>query len=174
MIDGPVIVAALMALVSLMFFMERAWSRVKDGKRRARALIKKRGEQVQRIKKLAAATMVGKRDLRRLTGEYEDLRQDCADLEGRIQTVSRADNRLFVLEERRVPADNSWVVLVTAQQAAETPRSVRGWSSRKFLVWAPDAEAARVKAERRYPPANGFGIGEITAWVKPKPKMRAG
>ncbi|HYE48353.1 MAG TPA: hypothetical protein VEB20_02100 [Azospirillaceae bacterium] len=170
MIDGPTIVAVLMSLVSLLFFMERAWRRVQDGRRRARMLINKRTQQVERIKKAATATLMLKRDLRRQRETAADIEEDCLKLEGQIQTVARPENRLFVLEERRVPSDLAWVVTVTGKGGDE--RGSRPWTSRKFLVWAADEDGARAKAERRFQPANGFSAAAITPWIKPAPKQK--
>jgi len=150
---------ALVVIVVLALSAERAAARVRDARLRYRNLITKKNSQADRIKKAALESLYLKRERRQMRLTREELQADYDRLAADIQRVARPENRIFVLDERRAPADQTWLLPITA-----TP--VEGhhpppWTGvRRFQVWAVDEDTAKVKASKKYPAAHGYTLGE--------------
>ena len=94
-----------------------------------------------------------------------------------LQTASNIDHRLYVLDDRRTKADQSWIVVVghpTYAQAISVnalPSAVEVWRrGRRFLVFALDGGKAREKASARYHERQGYQI--ISVELQPTPKSK--
>lgn len=158
------ILAVLMALTALGFSVDRALGQVRAARRRYMTLLHRRQQQVERIKKVAAASLHLKRELRLIAATATDLRNECETLRDEIVRISRPENRTFILDERRVPQDLVWMALVEAPAATSEGANPPAWSGvRRFLVWAPDESTVRAKVERRYPAERGYRTREVSS-----------
>lgn len=169
---GPIIFAVLISLAVLAFASERAVARVREAQARYKATMARKQQQVERIRKTAQASLELKRELRAINRQFDDLRRQAATLEKEMRAASRPENRIFVLDERRTPADEGWIVTLAAPPP-EADRAPPPWSgSRRFLVWAADEETARTKVARRYLPAAGYQV--VSAAPRPKQAAKRG
>lgn len=165
MLSPEFLFAVLIAVSGLAFSGERAVYRVREAQRRYRAAMTRKSQYVDRVKKAAMETLGLKRELRQLDLARADLLKACRTLETDIRAASRPENRVFVLDERRMPQDQAWIATV---EAVPPPgRQHHGWTGpRRFLVWGADAEIARTKVTKRYPAVEGFTL----AGLAPRPK----
>jgi len=154
----PSIFALLIGLTTLVFSLERAMRRIKDARQRVKGLSQKKTAQVERIKKIAYETLHLKRELRQLTNADDDIQLECRRLEEELRIVSQPSNRTFVLDERRTPADDCWIISVAAPEPEAGHPRLPWYGTRRFLVWAMDEAAARAKVERKYALDKGYGI----------------
>ncbi|WP_044564610.1 hypothetical protein [Azospirillum sp. B4] len=142
---------------------ERAWNRVSEAKTRRRQAVIRRREQGDRIRRLGRATYGMKQQRRHIMLTLETLEDESKRLEQEIKRISRPENRIFVLEERRNPTDAAWIATVEAGGTLAdnaAPVSVP-WPRRRFLLWAADETGARGRVERRFPHGSGFRITHL-------------
>lgn len=148
---------------------ERAWTRIAEAKTRRRQALTRRREQAERVRRLARVTYGLKQQRRHLLLTMETLQDDCARLEQETKRAARPENRIFVLEERRNPADTAWLTVVevggTVAENAQ-PASVP-WQRRRFLLWGSDDANARARLERRFPLASGFRVTSLAQRAAP-------
>lgn len=155
--SAGLIFALLMALAVFGWSLERALGRVREAQRRYKVLMAKRQSQVDRIKKAALGTLYLKRERVGLLKTRDELARECEGMDRQIAEASRPENRIFILDERRMPADQTWIVQITAP-AGNAGRGVLWSGSRRYLVWAADEATARTKTHRKFPEAQGFTI----------------
>ena len=171
------IVAIGLALVALGAGLIRAFKTVQDARGRVDKLVKSRASQLERIRKAARTSLQLKRSIK----DAEKRRAACdAEVEAAVaglQTASNIDHRLYVLDDRRTKADQSWIVVVghpTYAQAISVnalPSAVEDWRrGRRFLVFALDGGKAREKASARYHERQGYQI--ISVELQPTPKSK--
>ncbi|WP_119678143.1 hypothetical protein [Indioceanicola profundi] len=158
--SAGLIFALLIALAVFGWRLERAMAQVAESKRRYRALMAKRQAQVDRLKKSALETLYLKREHRHTVATRDGLMADCDRLEAEIRHIARPANRVFVLDERRMPSDRTWLLHLSAP-AGDAGRSAPWTGVRRFQVWAVDEEAARAKALRRFPESQGYRIAAL-------------
>lgn len=162
--------ALLIAVTGFAFSGERALYRVREAQRRYRVAMTKKSQYVGRVRKAARETLGLKRELRQLDLARADLLKSCRRLEQDIKAASRPENRVFVLDERRMPQDQAWIATVQAAAEAAPGRQLQAWEgARRFLVWGVDAEVARTKVTKRYPAPEGFTLTTLV----PRPKRTA-
>ncbi|MBB6249698.1 hypothetical protein [Nitrospirillum iridis] len=142
---------------------ERAWSRVRQAKVRRRQAVTRRRDQNERIRRLARATYAMKQQRRHILLTLETLQDESARLEQEAKRLSRPENRIFVLEERRNPTDSAWIatVEVGGTVADNALPAAVPWQRRRFLLWAADDTGARGRLERRFPHGSGFRITHL-------------
>lgn len=163
---GQIIFAALIAIAALAFGAERALARVREAKARYKATMSRKLQQVERIRKAARITADLKRDLRSLHRQVKEMREHNERLRDEMRSLSRPENRIYVLDERRTVSDETWIVTVAAP-APEPDRPFPPWSgNRRFQVWAVDQDSAKAKVARRFPPSGGFQIDSVTGRSK--------
>ncbi len=170
---GQIIFAVLIALAALAFASERAVNRVREAKARYKATMTRRHQQVDRIRRAAAISLELKRELRAINRQVVELQKQVEKLNDDMRVASRPENRVFILDERRTPADESWIATVAAP-AAEPDKPRPPWAgNRRFLVWAPDEIGVRAKVERRYQTAAGFQVVSVAVRQKEQGKRPA-
>src|SRR5687768_10511880 len=87
-----------------------ALDRVQIARQRISALKKDRINQVNSIRELAKASKLTKQKLKDSELLVERLEAEAQSLSERVGSVKRADNRLVVLDERRLPEDHAWIL----------------------------------------------------------------
>lgn len=140
-----------------------ALDRVQIARRRIATLHKDKILQVASIRELAKTAKVSKRKLKEselLVGRME---AEVRTLEERVGSVKRADNRLVVLDERRLPEDHPWILSISGPGGqlpeAKGDEGHENWTgSMRFLVWATTEKRAVHKAATRYPASRGFKV----------------
>ncbi|MFM2043754.1 MAG: hypothetical protein RLY86_2330 [Pseudomonadota bacterium] len=154
---GGWILAILVGIASFAWSLDRSLNKVRGAKARYKAIMAKRQAQVDRLKKAALQTLYLKRERSQLRQSRDELREDCDRLEAERRHVARPENRIFVLDERRMPVDQGWIILLEAP-TGDYARHVPWTGARRFMVWSPDEEGARIKIHRRYQETHGFRI----------------
>src|SRR4051812_27087998 len=86
-----------------------ALDRIQIARSRVAGLHKDRILQVAAIRELAKTSLTSKRKVKDSELLVERLDAETQSLEERLKTVKRADNRLVVLDERRLPEDHPWI-----------------------------------------------------------------
>ncbi|UEM23640.1 hypothetical protein JL100_013170 [Skermanella mucosa] len=144
-----------------------ALDKVAVARHRVSSLQRDRVRQVAAIREVAKGCRTAKRkaaDSDMLVGR---LTAEVAKLEEKLKTVRKSDNRLVVLDERRLPEDHRWIVVISgaggALPEATGEEGNENWSGNlRFLVWATTMERAVKKAATRFPPSRGFKIEVAT------------
>lgn len=90
-----------------------ALDRVQIARRRIANLHKDKILQVASIRELAKAAKVSKHKLKESELLVGRLETEVRTLEERVGSVKRADNRLVVLDERRLPEDHPWILSIS-------------------------------------------------------------
>lgn len=121
--------------------------------------------QVERLRRLARATLDQARELRAVRRRKETIELACEDLEQRLAAAGAVDRRVYVLDDRRTHADGGWVVTVANADyggrvtgGLEKAALERWKKGRRFLVWGLDEKKAREKTNARYPEHKGFSV----------------
>jgi hypothetical protein len=143
-----------------------ALDRVQIARRRIASLHKDRILQAASIRELAKASRLTKHKLKDSELLVEQLEAEAKSLEERVGSVKRADNRLVVLDERRLPEDHPWVLSISGPGGllpeAKGDEGHENWTGTlRFLVWATTEKRAVHKAATRYPPTRGFKVEVI-------------
>lgn len=171
MFSAPILVALMIAGAALAFALERAVRKVREAQARYKAMMAKRVAQVDRLRKAGRESLGLKRELRQAKLAVRDVTLECDRLEAEIKEMGRPENRLFVLDERRMVGDTDWIALVAAPLTPggfPDPRSGPTWQGeRKFRVWASSEEAVRAKVARKYPPNEGYTVTSVLPRMKP-------
>jgi hypothetical protein len=136
--------------------------------RRTRASRVQRGNVLDRASKLvrdlAKETLELKRDARRMTEEMERMETRTQDRTKRISELEASAVRIYVLDDRKTPNDNAFVVTVSHPSferlaPGAPPELARSWAGgRRYLVWAVDRDKANVRAALRCPAGKGYVI----------------
>lgn len=156
--------AALVGLSSLVFAMVMAMRRLKTAEERIANAVSRKQAQVDRIRRVARATLEQAEDLRAARRRKEVVEVACEDLEQRLKAAGAADRRVYVLDDRRTQADVGWLMKVSNPDYARInpnleKRALESWKrGRRFLVWGLDEKKAREKMNARYPEQKGFII----------------
>ena len=140
-----------------------ALDRVQIARRRVASLHKDKILQVVSIRELAKSARASKHKLKDSEMLVERLEVEAKALEERVGSVKRADNRLVVLDERRLPEDHPWILNISGPGGllpeAKGDEGHENWTgSMRFLVWATNQKRAVHKAATRYPPSRGFTV----------------
>jgi hypothetical protein len=107
-----------------------------------------------------------------------DLTAKVRALEDQFKTIQRSDTRLVVLDERRLPEDHRWIVVISGLgdhlPDATGEEAHENWSgSMRFLVWATTLDRAIKKAATRFPSSRGFKVETASAPGKVGPSQAA-
>ncbi|MDQ2103846.1 hypothetical protein [Azospirillum isscasi] len=128
--------------------------------------------QVERLRRLARATLDQARELRAARRRKDSIELTCEDLEQRLKAAGAVDRRVYVLDDRRTPADGGWVVTVahgdygTRVTGGLEKTALERWKrGRRFLVWGLDEKKAREKTNARYPEHKGFSILSVRPYL---------
>ncbi len=167
----PYVFAAIIGLASLAVSLLLAVRRLKTAEERIANAVSRKQAQVERIKKIARATLHQAQDLRNARRRKDSVAFSCEELEQRLQAAGAVERRLYVLDDRRTQVDLGWVVkLMNTEYAGrvnadlEKP-ALESWKrGRRFQVWAVDEKKAREKVNARYPEQKGFVITAVEAF----------
>jgi len=155
-----VVAFALLLLAATLAFNR---GRIVKARRRIQRL-KEIGVQECRLVRAAGRhTLHQRRELSLMERAAEAIQRDCEQAQAQVRELEAVDRRLYVLDERRTNADQSWVAVISHANFRRdvlpdaTPRLAVSWvRGRRFIVWAVDQEKAQQKVWNRYPPARGF------------------
>ncbi len=160
--------AIVIGLICLIGGLARAARNVEAAQHRVAKLVGHKETQVDRIKRVARQTLQMRRDLRAQRHRLDMVELDCGSLEERIRHASSVDRRLYVLDDRRTPNDQTFIAVVShgdyAHQinARARPDVVRAWyHGRRFVVWALDKPKARNKVFTRFPERSGYHLRSL-------------
>ncbi|MBP2295948.1 hypothetical protein [Azospirillum rugosum] len=164
----PYIFAVLVGVASLAFALALAMRRLKTAEGRIANAVARKQTQVERLRRAARGTLQQARDLRDARRRKASIELACEDLEQRLKASNAMDRRVYVLDDRRTPADLGWVVTVANPDYAGRvnvdldPDARERWKrGRRFLVWGLDEKKAREKTNARYPDHKGFTIRAV-------------
>jgi hypothetical protein len=140
-----------------------ALDRIQTARSRVAGLYKDRILQAAAIRELAKTSLTSKRKVKDSELLVEQLDVEAQLMEERLKTVKRADNRLVVLDERRLPEDQPWVLGISGPGGllpeAKGDEGHENWTGNmRFLVWATTQDRAIHKAATRFPPSRGFKV----------------
>ena len=168
----PYIFAGLVGLASLSVSLLLAMRRLKTSEERIANAVSRKQAQVERIRKVARATLQQARDLRDARRRKAMAEMGCEDLEQRLKAVGAADRRIYVLDDRRTQKDQGWLLRVVNIEygarvnATLTSTALDSWKrGRRFLVWALDEKKAREKVHSRFPENKGFTVMGVESYL---------
>ena len=168
----PYVFAGLVGLASLSVSLLLAMRRLKTSEERIANAVSRKQAQVERIRKVARATLQQARDLRDARRRKAMAEMGCEDLEQRLKAVGAADRRIYVLDDRRTQKDQGWLLRVVNIEygprvnANLTSTALDSWKrGRRFLVWALDEKKAREKVHSRFPENKGFTVMGVESYL---------
>ncbi len=168
----PYLFSALVGVATLAVSLLSARRQLRTAEDRIASAAARRQSQVERLKRLARATLDQTRDLRAARRRKEAIDLACEDLEERLAAAGAADRRVYVLDDRRTPADAGWVVTVAHPDygarvtgGLEKTALERWKRGRRFLVWGLDEAKAREKTNARHPEHKGFSILSVKPYL---------
>jgi hypothetical protein len=140
-----------------------ALDRIQIARSRVAGLHKDRTLQVAAIRELTKTSLASKHKIKDSELLAERLDAEAQSLEERLKTIKRAENRLVVLDERRLPEDQPWVLGISGPGGllpeAKGDEGHENWTGHmRFLVWATTHQRAMHKAATRYPQSRGFKV----------------
>jgi hypothetical protein len=140
-----------------------ALDRIQIARSRVAGLHKDRTLQVAAIGELTKTSLASKHKIKDSELLAERLDAEAQSLEERLKTIKRADNRLVVLDERRLPEDHPWILGISGPGGllpeAKGDEGHENWTGHmRFLVWATTQGRAMHKAATRFPPSRGFKV----------------
>ena len=140
-----------------------ALDRIQIARSRVAGLHKDRTLQVAAIRELTKTSLASKHKIKDSELLAERLDAEAQSLEERLKTIKRADNRLVVLDERRLPEDHPWILGISGPGGllpeAKGDEGHENWTGHmRFLVWATTQGRAMHKAATRFPPSRGFKV----------------
>jgi hypothetical protein len=160
--------AFLIGFASLVFSLHKAIARLRGAEDRIARSAERKQAQVDRIRRAGHINLTLARERAALLQRKLAMELDCEELEEQLKSSGNADRRLYVLDDRRTPADQAWIVRLSNRDYAsrvndnlEMPALDTWKKGRRFLVWALDEAKARSKVQARYPDRKGFTIQSI-------------
>ncbi len=127
-------------------------------------------EQSIAVRAQARETLALTRQNAKLEKQLEEMSNQCAEIKSKISSAEQVDRRIYVLDDRKTPADQSWVILVMHPNYKlhispdATAELSMAWSfGRRFVVWAVDKDRAVDKLHARMPKERGFVIKGIAS-----------
>ncbi|MFC5307353.1 hypothetical protein [Azospirillum picis] len=161
----PYVFAALVGVASFALSLLLAMRRLKTSEERITSSVSRKQAQVERIKRIARATLQQGSDLRNARRRKAMAEMACEDLEQRLKASGSADRRVYVLDDRRTQNDHGWLLRVvnidyaSRVNAGLSRPALDSWKrGRRFLVWALDEKKAREKIHARFPENKGFAV----------------
>jgi len=155
-----------------------ALDRVELARAKVAALRKERLQQIVTIRETARGSLATKRKMRENDVTIDQLTTDVRSLEEQLKAIHKSDTRLVVLDERRLPEDHRWIVVISGVgdllPEATGEEGHENWSgSLRFLVWATTLDRAIQKATIRFPASRGFKVEAASAPGKTGPSQAA-
>ena len=167
-----IIIAAALTLVLTAVRARKRLSKVDERISRLRTVIR---EHSLAIRTMARETLAMRRQDKRLEAQIDELAGQCQDLKAKIAEAEKVDRRIYVLDDRKTPADQSWIISLMHPnyklhvQPEATPDLNMAWSvGRRYVVWAVDKDRALDKLNSRLPKEKGFVITGMTQIVTEK------
>ena len=164
------IVAAALTLILTTVRVRKRLSKVDERISRLRTVIR---EHSMAIRTMARETLAMRRQDKRLEAQIEEVSGQCLDIKAKIVEAEKVDRRIYVLDDRKTPADQTWIISVMHPNyklhvtPEATPELSMAWSTgRRYVVWAVDKDRALDKLHSRLPKEKGFvicGMNQIVA-----------
>lgn len=141
---------------------------LKRAERSIAKLQSRKEHQAERIRRLGRLNLNLAREIRDARHRRDVMQAALEETENRLHTALARNNRMYILDDRRTPADSGWVVRVANHDYAGRVNpnlerfALESWrQGRRFLVWALDEHKARDKVTARYPDHKGFVIESV-------------
>ncbi|MEI6557335.1 MAG: hypothetical protein WCO00_02930 [Rhodospirillaceae bacterium] len=157
-----IIIALALTLILTAVRARKRLSKVDHRMNRLRTVIR---EQSLAIRTMARETLALRRQDKHLENQIEELSGQCGDLKTRIAEAEKIDRRLYVLDDRKTPNDQTWVISLmhpnykTHVLPEASPDLNMAWcTGRRYVVWAVDKDRALDKLNGRMPKEKGFVI----------------
>ena len=153
---------------------------------RSRKRLSKIDEKISRMKKLKREQSIAIRlmareslSLRRNEKDCDrsaiEIAKQCFDLKGKIAAAEKVDRRVYVLDDRKTPVDQTWaaVVIHPNYRAHITPSVSTEVNSawilgRRYIVWALDEGGVNLKIGAKLPKEKGFTVSKILLVARAK------
>ena len=169
-----IIVAAALTLILTAIRARKRLSKVDERISRLRTVIR---EHSLAIRTMARETLAMRRQDKRLEKQTEELASQCQDIKAKIAEAEKVDRRIYVLDDRKTPADQTWIISVMHPNyklhvlPEATPELSMAWcTGRRYVVWAVDKDRALDKLHGRLPKEKGFvisGMSQVTEKARP-------
>ncbi len=165
MLSNQTILIILACAVTLILTAYRARKRLTGVNKRISRLKGVIREQSVAIRAQARETLALSRQGKRLEQQVEEFSNQCAEVKSKISSAEKVDRRIYVLDDRRTPADQVWIISLNHPNYKlhvspdATPDLNMAWSmGRRYVVWAVDKDRALDKLQTRFPKEKGFVI----------------
>ncbi len=167
-----IIIAAAVTLILTAIRVRKRMSGVEKRISRLRGVIR---EQSLAVRTMARETLGMRRHDKRLEKQIDELANQCIELKDKIAEAEKIDRRIYVLDDRKTPSDQSWIISVVHPNyklhvtPEATPELNMAWTvGRRYIVWAVDKDRALDKFNARMPKERGFAISGMTQVTTPK------
>jgi hypothetical protein len=165
-VNSTIIYCFFGGYLGVLIGLRQALQKVNSARHEVRNLGRDRARQTAAIRELAKECRGAKRKLNNTMTAADRLAAEAEQLQVKLKGIRKVDNRLVVLDERRLPEDQRWVVTISGKGGtlpeATGDEGHENWTGNlRFLVWATTMDRAIKKAATRFPPSRGFKI-EVT------------
>ncbi len=168
----PYLFSALVGVATLAVSLLSARRQLRTAEDRIASAAARRQAQLERLRRVARATLGQARELRAARRRKDSIELACEELEQRLTVAGAVDRRIYVLDDRRTPVDAGWVVTVAHADyggrvtgGLEKTALDRWKRGRRFLVWGLDEAKVREKTNARYPEHKGFSILSVKPYL---------
>lgn len=170
-----IIVAAALTLILTTIRARKRLSKVEDRISRLKTVIR---EHSLAIRTMARETLAMRRQDKRLEKQIDELAGQCLDIKAKIAEAEKVDRRIYVLDDRKTPNDQTWIITVMHPNyklhvtPEATPELNMAWcTGRRYVVWAVDKDRALDKLHGRLPKEKGFIISGLSQIVSQKERQ---
>ena len=161
-----IIIAAALTLILTAIKTRKRLSKMDQRVARMRAVIR---EHSQVVRSLARQSLALRRKDKELEQQAEDFTNQCNEINIKITEAEKIDRRIYVLDDRKSPNDQSWIIAVmhpnykTHVSPEATPELSMAWcTGKRYIVWAVDKDRAVDKLWSKLPKEKGFVITAVT------------
>ena len=121
------------------------------------------------IRQTGRETLDLKRQEKILEQSARDMAKQCSDIKEKIIEAEKIDHRVYVLDDRKTPLDQTWMATIVHQNykaniaSTVSPEINDTWRiGRRYVVWALDHDGVVAKIGARLPRDKGFSISNIS------------
>ena len=175
--DNQTLLLILAAALTVVLTVIRSRGRVSKVEERIGKLRTLVREHSLAVRTLARETLAMRRQDKRLERQMEEITGQCQDIKAKIAEAEKVDRRIYVLDDRKTPADQTWIISMMHPNykvhvsPEATPELNMAWvTGRRYMVWAVDKDRALDKLNSRMPKEKGFVISGMTQVVPEKPR----
>lgn len=160
--------AVLLAGLTAVFLAFMARARLKLAAERETRMRSFLRDQSAAIRGMARQSLQLRRHIRAATDDIETLTRDFHATRERFKAAEAVDRRLYVLDDRRTPADQEFIASIShpTYQRHVSPKATQAlamaWmTGRRYVVWAVDKNRALDKINARLSRDQGYVISAI-------------